>query len=233
MAQGRLPERLLTFTGVVPLSIFLVWHLALNASSLGGAARFDAVFGAAARSPLTPVVEIVLVLVPLAYHALYGIHILAARKPSFRTYPALQTRMVLLQRVTSFVLLVFVAAHLWELRIHRMLHEMPTAAIHARLAEHLSWTVWSVPWIAIGYLVGVAAACFHFANGLWAFGVAHKNLSGEREKIRAAIVPFGAGIVLFVVACATVVTLAGGGALLDEPPLPISPCGLPPSSSAR
>src|SRR5439155_17138724 len=132
--------------------------------------RFDAVVGSLVRSSWMPIVEIVIVLVPLLLHTVYGLHVLATRKP-VRTYPLLADRMQLLQRVTSVVLLLFVAGHLWELRIHRFLSALPTSAIHARLAEHMSWTKWGVPWIAIGYLLGVAAGSFHLANGLWAHRV--------------------------------------------------------------
>ena len=230
-ARGGLPEKLLTFTGVVPLSLFLVEHLVVNASALGGASRFDSVVGGIARSAWLPPIEIALVLVPLAYHALYGLHLLAGRKPPVRDYPALGDRMFFLQRVTSVVLLVFVAAHLFELRIHRAAHAMPAAAIHARLAEHLSWTTWGVPFVAIGYLVGVAAACFHFANGLWSFGVSYKGIEGERAKKRAAIVPFGVGALLFVIAATTIVTLAAGGGVLPEPETESAPCGKPAASA--
>jgi succinate dehydrogenase / fumarate reductase cytochrome b subunit len=232
-ARGELPKKLLTFTGVVPLGLFLVEHLLVNASALGGAARFEAVAGAVVRSRWLPPIEIGLVLLPLAFHALYGLHILVGRKAPVREYPALADRMVLLQRVSSVVVLVFVAAHLWELRVHRALHATPTWAIHARLAEHMSWTKWGMPWIAIGYLVGVTAAVFHFANGLWAFGVSYKGVTGEREKRRAAVVPFGIGAILFVVAAATIVTLAAGGGLLPEPESERVPCGTSSAAPVR
>ncbi len=232
-ARPDLSKRLLTLTGVVPLALFLVEHIMFNASALGGAARFDAVVGSIARSPLTPVVEIALVLVPLAYHTLYGLHILVGRKPPVREYPLLADRMVFLQRLTSVVMLVFVAGHLWELRIHRWMTALPAAALHARLAEHLSSTRWGIPWVAVAYLFGAAAATFHLANGLWAYAVSSKGITDAAEKKRAAIVPFGLGTLLFVVAAATIVTLANGGGLLPEPDTGKSPCGQPmPSASA-
>jgi succinate dehydrogenase / fumarate reductase cytochrome b subunit len=220
-----LSKRLLTLTGVVPLALFLVEHIVLNASSLGGASRWDAVVGRVARSGLAQPIEIGLILIPLGYHMLYGVHMLTSRRPSFRTYPLLPERMVFLQRLTSVVLLVFVGAHLWELRIHRWRTALPVSAMHARLVEHLTWTMWGIPWIAIGYLFGIAAATFHLANGLWAYGVDRKGIVDPGEKKRAAIVPFGLGIVLFLIGTTTVVVLTNGGSLLPEPQLGDSPCG--------
>lgn len=226
-------QRILTLTGVFPLGFFLIEHIGVNASSLGGAARFDAVVGSLIRSSWMPVVEIVIVLVPLLLHTIYGLHVLATRRP-LRTYPLLADRMQLLQRVSSVVLLLFVAGHLWELRIHRWRSALPVTAIHARLAEHMSSTTWSVPWIAVGYILGVAAAAFHFANGLWAYGVERRGLTTEGEKKRAAIVPFAVGAVLFVVGTATVITLANGGGILAEPePAKTSACGAPSPSPSK
>ncbi len=225
-------KRILTLTGVFPLGFFLVEHIGVNASSLGGAARFDAVVGSLVRSSWMPIVEIVVVLVPLLLHTVYGLHVLATRKP-VRTYPLLADRMQLLQRASSVLLLLFVAGHLWELRIHRWMSALPTSAIHARLAEHLSSTKWGVPWIAVGYLIGVGAAAFHFANGLWAYGVERNGLTTEHEKKRAAIVPFLVGAILFIVGAATVITLSNGGGILPEPePTTTSTCGAAPSASA-
>jgi succinate dehydrogenase / fumarate reductase cytochrome b subunit len=222
---------MLTLSGVFPLGFFLVEHIGLNASSLGGAARFDAVVGALIRSWWMPIVEIVIVLVPLLIHTVYGLHVLMTRK-RIREYPLMPDRMQLLQRVTSVVLLLFLAGHLWELRIHRWMSALPVSAIHARLAEHMSSTKWSVPWIAVGYLLGLAAASFHLANGLWAYGVERKRLESELDKKRAATVPFLVGAVLFVIGATTIVTLATGGGFLSEPEPPKSPCGVPTASAA-
>lgn len=224
--QNRV-KRILTLTGVFPLGFFLVEHIGVNASSLGGASRFDAVVGSLIRSSWMPVVEIVVVLVPLLLHTIYGLHALATRKP-VRDYPLLSDRMSLLQRASSVVLLLFVAGHLWELRIHRWRSALPVTAIHARLAEHMSSTFMSVPWIAVGYILGVTAAAFHFANGLWAYGCERRGLTTEAEKKRAAIVPFTIAAALFVIGTATVIALANGGVFLSEPePAKTSACGAP------
>ena len=77
-ADVRVPERRtarerarawLTWTGVVPLGLFVVVHMVTVSSALAGRARFEVTF---TSSAVVRALTIALVLVPLAFHALYG-----------------------------------------------------------------------------------------------------------------------------------------------------------------
>src|SRR5438067_544013 len=107
MAEAEEPEardprslwlRIHAVTGVVPLSLFLVEHVFVNASALWGGVAFDAWVGALARSPVLPAFEIVFVLLPLAFHAFYGLAMTLRKVPPIRSYPVSPSRMVRLQR---------------------------------------------------------------------------------------------------------------------------------------
>lgn len=202
-------RRLLTITGVAPLGVFLAEHVIANASAMGGAARFDAVVGAMARSPVALLVESMLVLVPLVVHGAVGISLLIKPDPA-HSYASDGHRNV--QRLAGIVTLVFVVAHLLELRLRRAFSGLATASLYTQLSEDLSWTWAGVPWVAVGYVVGLAATAFHFASGLWA----HLAARGARPS-RGATYALGAlGATLFLVGTATTISVATGTRLLPS-----------------
>jgi succinate dehydrogenase/fumarate reductase cytochrome b subunit (b558 family) len=235
-----LGARLHALTGVIALGAFLAEHLIVNASALGGQPVFDAWVGSLARSRVATVVEVLVVLLPLGYHAVYGLAMIARRAPALRPYPVLHARLVLLERVTAAVLFVFLAFHLWELRLQRLVHAMPADLLYTRLTAHLSSTWWGVPWIAIGYLLGLAAACFHVANGVAAYWADTRGVTAPAARRRVALQWGGLGLVMFVAGAVVVMSLATGGPLFAEQPQGLS-CGpsasspnpSPPPSSSR
>lgn len=221
-------RRLHAIAGVIPLGVFLVVHLLVNASALAGAARFDRVVGGLARLPIATPFETVFVGIPLAYHALYGLGRALKRPADAEAHGYRHPRLDLLMRITSLVLLVFIVAHAWELRIHRAAFGGSIAALHTRLSMHLSSTAAGVPWVALGYVVGIAAACFHLGYGC------HAVLTATgRATRRTAAAALAGGTLLFVVGTATVIALSTGGTLFGEAdPAADVPCGAAAAPSA-
>jgi succinate dehydrogenase/fumarate reductase cytochrome b subunit (b558 family) len=213
-------RRLHALTGVIPLGVFVVLHLLLNATALAGPSRFDRVVGGLARSPIEPFVTLVFVGLPLAYHALYGIRRVFRAPPDAEASGYRRPRLDGLMRFTSIVLFVFVIAHTIEMRVDRS-----PAALHTKLMMDLSSTKWGVPLVAFGYLVGVAAVAFHLAYGCFAV-----LESRGRATRRAAIVSAAGGAFLFLLGSATVIAFAGGGTLIEDvDPAKQVPCPTPPS----
>jgi succinate dehydrogenase / fumarate reductase cytochrome b subunit len=232
-------RRLLTLTGVVPLGVFVVEHLLANASAMGGGARFDVVLGAAARSPVALVIELVLVMLPLAVHGAIGLALTLRPDPAGHSYAS--ERLWRAQRATGIVILLLVIGHLLELRVRRWLYGLAIASMYTRLSADLSATWSGVPWVALLYIVGVGAASFHAANGVWAF-LASRGPRPSRGVTRALAVVGGA---LFLVGTATVVSVSTGARLLSGaetaprcgpdsvPPDPAAaPSGLVPAASS-
>jgi|GEM_PF-463768 len=230
-------RRLHTLSGAVVLGAFLVEHLFTNASALGGFARFDGVVGALTRFSLMPLFEIVFIVIPLAFHAGYGVHLLLRERAS-KTAPGPASRDIdrfggrpawVLQRVSAVVLLVFVLVHLWELRFQRLFFGLPADALYTTLTARLSWTWAGVPWIALFYLLGVLAAAAHFANGLFAATAARKIEADRTGRRRMRMLTTGLGLILFLVGSGTVIGLATGTRLLpgadDDSAAQSAPCG--------
>jgi len=227
-------RRLHRLSGTVVLGGFLVAHLASNASALGGEASHERVAGAIARFSLMPVVELVFIVVPLAFHAAYGLYLLR-RGGSEEELGASELerfggrRLWLLQRITASFLLVFVLFHVWELRVQRLLFGLSPDALYTTLTARLSWTWAGVPWIALGYLLGVLAAAAHLSNGVFAATAAWKIALDPSGRRRMRLATTGLGLVLFLVGGATVIGLATGTRLLpgadDDSAAPSAPCG--------
>lgn len=153
-------KRLQILTGVVPVGIFLLSHLATNARVVGGPEAFDRAALAIHRTPYLAVIEIAAVAVPMALHV--GLGLLLGVTPQAagdtRGYPSV--RMLTLQRVTGFWLLVYVLFHVYGTRLSP--DRAPGGAdLFALMAEQLAH-----PGRFAFHAGGVLAAAFHFGNGL-------------------------------------------------------------------
>ncbi|MDB4994979.1 MAG: sdhA [Myxococcaceae bacterium] len=186
-------RKLHALSGVVPLGVFLVEYLWSSARAL----KNDRSFSADGPSLFLPVLEIVVVLLPLAFHVLYSSQVLS------------ETR---LRRASGFVALAFVGFYLWELRGQKLVHGLANDAFYDTLAGRLSSTTAGLPLWAVVYLVGVAAVVFHFASGLagvlaaWGTPTAEPPPAGAR----ASWVPLALGVVLFCMGANTVLSFATG-----------------------
>ena len=154
--------RINTFCAVAPLGAFVALHTALNARMVYGRRAFNAAYGAVQDLPWLPVVEVALVALPLAFHAVYGLaQTLRGGGPSPRRDPSLRTWLTVLQRSTGVLALLFVAVHVWQYRAQRALRGAPWVELYQRLGVDLNAPVrYGV------YAAGVSAVTFHLAYGV-------------------------------------------------------------------
>lgn len=218
-------RRWFRLTGVLPVGIFLVLHLWTSAAILTSRSAYDAELVAVNGVPVIAVLELVLVFLPLAFHALFGIHLAFRPDPGPHHYAS--DRLHLLQRITGLAALVFIGAHLWELRLQAFVGDLRPATYSTRLEEHLSSTTWGVPFVAIGYLLGVAACVFHLANGMTSYWSRSGRARAPHE-LRNARIGFAAlGGLFFATSFLVVLQLATGTRLLSAPDPGIkAPCGV-------
>ncbi|AKU97166.1 Succinate dehydrogenase cytochrome b558 subunit [Labilithrix luteola] len=219
-------RKLHSLSGVIPVGLFLVEHLWTNSAILGGQASFDHAVAKIQDMPFLPAIEIGGIFLPLAFHAIYGVRLALQGKPNPGSYPFTRNWLYVLQRVSGIVIFAFVAAHLWEFRIQKWLFGMSTSSFYPTLTAHMSWTWAGVPWIALGYLLGIAASLFHLANGLVGFCMSWGITSSRKAQKRVGLA-FGAlGGALFLLSAVTVVELATGSRLLFDAEAGKSrPCG--------
>jgi succinate dehydrogenase / fumarate reductase, cytochrome b subunit len=78
------------------------------------------------------------------------------------------------------------------------------------MAAHLSWSWWGIPWVALGYLLGSAAAVYHFANGLSGFALSFGLVGSRKAQLRVRSGAMLLGVALYTISAATIVSLATG-----------------------
>lgn len=210
-------------SGVFPVGVFLVEHLWTNAKGMAGQAAFDGAVHEINHMPLLPFIEIFGIFLPLAFHAGYGVKLALDGRPNVVRYPYSRNWLYTMQRVTGLIAFAFIAWHLWEFRIAKLLGKMSADDFYPMLVLHLSSTVNGVPVMAIVYLTGVAASVLHFANGLWAFCFSW-GLCVSRRSQRLFATAFAAlGAIIFVLGANTVLYFATGARFLSIPGSASSP----------
>ncbi|HZH62356.1 MAG TPA: succinate dehydrogenase cytochrome b558 subunit [Metabacillus sp.] len=165
MAGNRefINRRLHSLLGVIPVGIFLIQHLIVNHFATRGAEAFNQAAHFMEMLPFRYVLEIVIIFLPILYHAIYGVYIAFTAKNNVSNYGYLRNWLFMLQRVTGIITFIFIAWHVWETRI--------AAALGAEVNYDMMASILSSPFMLVFYLVGVISTVFHFANGLWSFAV--------------------------------------------------------------
>ena len=213
---------------MLPVGVFLCEHLWTNASALRGRASFDEAVSQIQAMPGLPVIEIFGIFLPLAFHAVYGVVLALRAEPNVQRYSYARNWLYFLQRVTGVFALLFLLVHLWEFRVQKWLFGMDSLAFYDTLGAHLSSTsAGGVPWMSVLYLVGIASACFHLANGLSTFCLGWGFTQTRRSQKTFAWL-FGAlGIALFLIGVDTTVWFATGSApLASDPAEPCPPAAM-------
>jgi len=187
----------------------MVFHLWTNAKALQGQEAFDTAVGDINHLPYLPLLEAG-ILLPLAFHALYGVKLAFEGRPNLGGYTYARNWMYTLQRFSGMVALLFVGYHLWELRIQKALGALGPTAFYPTLCAHMSSTLMGVPLVGLAYVLGIAACVFHFANGLWGF-CASWGITQSRASQRLSAVAFGvAGLLVFLLGINTTLYFATG-----------------------
>ena len=192
----RTPEslrRLQSLTGVLPLGFFLLEHLAVNATALGGTHSFERTVRALDRTPLLHVLEIALIAVPLAIHTLIGVVLATEVDDAGRLGGS--DRRAAVQRLTGVLLLPYLIYHVWATRF-----SPEVLKGHADLIAIMGKQVASIPGFAF-HAAGVLLASYHFGHGLRSFAVrwglargAGAERAAERIGLALSIVLGGVGV---------------------------------------
>lgn len=228
-ARHETLKKLHALSGVLPLGAFVVIHIWVTSAVTSSRDVYDRQIGWLHSGWFLGLLEIVLVVAPLLYHAVYGTwRSLQPRDPDHAYDTDL---MVSLERASGVVVLVFVAAHFWEFRGQTWNGTLPVSSYSTKLVEDLSSTQRGVPWIAAGYFIGIAATCFHLVNGMTSFLTTWGYTRSEAARRRARILVRVAGVTVFVIASGIVLQLATGIRYfpVEEPKAPLCGPSAPPA----
>ncbi|WML30518.1 succinate dehydrogenase cytochrome b558 subunit [Neobacillus sp. OS1-32] len=189
-------RRLHSLLGVVPIGLFLLVHLTVNHQATGGAESFNRAANFMESLPFLHVLEILLIFLPLLYHAIYGLYIAFTGTVNTGKFGYFRNWMYLLQRITGVITLIFVAWHVWETRIAMM--------FGTPLNYQMMEDIFSSPFMIGFYLVGIISAIFHFSNGLWSFMVSWGITLSPRSQVISTYVTMIIFVVLSIVGIQTV-----------------------------
>lgn len=165
MAENReyFNRRLHSLLGVIPIGIFLIQHLIVNHFATRGPEAFNQAAHFMESLPFRYVLELLIIFIPILYHAIYGIYIAMQAKNNTSRFGTFRNWMFRIQRWTGVFLLIFISWHVWDTRIQVLFGHEVNYDMMANILQN--------PWMMAFYIVGIVSATFHFANGLWSFAV--------------------------------------------------------------
>jgi succinate dehydrogenase / fumarate reductase, cytochrome b subunit len=181
-------RRLHSLTGIVPIGVFLIEHYLTNSLAFLSAERFDEAARWLQRFPYVLVLEVGGIWLPILFHGLLGVYIAWNARSNVGTYRYSANWLYTLQRVTGVIVLAFVVTHVWNLRISG------EAATFAKVHAHLS-----NPLVLAWNLLGVTAASFHLANGVWSFAYHWGITVGQRSQRQFGYVCLAFGLLFTAV----------------------------------
>src|SRR5690242_20259181 len=157
-------RRLHSLSGIVPVGAFLLEHFISNAFATNGPHAYANQVKFLTSLPFVPVLETVGIYIPLLYHALYGFYIWFSGKSNVSEYPWAGNFMYAAQRWTGAIAFAYIAWHTYTMRFTGTHLLTNSAAAFGKVQAELQH-----PWAAIFYLIGITAASWHFAYGLYLF----------------------------------------------------------------
>lgn len=202
-------RKLHSLTGIVPIGAFLIEHMLTNSMAFGSGGRdeFNEAVHFLHQLPYLWALEFFGIFLPIAFHAIYGIKIALSGQSNVGAYPHWSNRRYFLQRFTGYVAFIFLIIHLLKFRFAHLIGWGPEFIGSADPFEITrngltAWSIWGLV-VPQGitmtlYVIGLACACFHFANGIWGFCISWGITVGEKAQKRVGALAALVGIVLFV-----------------------------------
>lgn len=171
-----LMRRLHSLLGIIPIGIFVTQHLIVNHFATQGVEAFNRASHFLANLPFVIFLEIFVIYLPLLYHAFYGLYIAFTSRNNPGHYSYLRNQLFVAQRYTGIFLVVFIAWHVFETRFQVAIGNAAEADFNM-MADILD-----NPAMFVFYVLGVLAATFHLANGLWSFLVTWGITQSEKAQ---------------------------------------------------
>ena len=224
-------RRLHSLAGVVPIGVFMLFHLTTNASIVWGRfAGHGEHTGAAAgvgtfqhevnfihSLPALILIEIFGLWLPIGFHAVLGVAYAMSGKANLGSYSYQSNRRYTLQRLSGYIGFLFIFYHVATLRwgwtflvpggtewSGEFAASTMAAALRGGTAE---FTVLG-GMVAAFYMLGVSLLVFHLANGLWTAAITWGLTITEQAQRRWGQVCAVIGVLLMAAAWSAVIGFA-------------------------
>ncbi len=199
-------HKLMSLTGIFPIGFFMFQHLIANSYSLRGEVPFNTVVSAFGYLPFVALMEWGIVFIPIIFHAIYGLFIVAEMQSPLTAgnvapYNYTRNWLYALQRYSGIVALGYIGWHTystWGIKKIFELQQSHEAGFRAISYDAMMWRFAS-PWYTLIYVVGITAASFHLANGLFNFGIRWGITIGAAAQKIAAVLWSGVGVALTII----------------------------------
>lgn len=173
-----LSRKIHSLLGVIPLALFFIEHMVTNFAAVeGGPEGFKDAVIFLNSLPLVPVLETILIWIPLLFHGVYGLYIAYQSNLNTGQYHYGRNWAFTFQRISGVITFIFIVWHLYQTRIQVAIgnvgHEELGGVMHDISTNVL---------FLIFYVIGVVAAVFHFSNGMWSFLVSWGITVGPRAQ---------------------------------------------------
>jgi succinate dehydrogenase / fumarate reductase cytochrome b subunit len=195
-------RRLHSLSGIIPVGAFLFEHILIsNSTAISGPDAYARQVSFLGNLPLVFFLELFGIWLPIAFHGLYGFYIWYRGDGNTVEYPWTGNWMYTLQRWTGGIAFVYIVWHTWTMRFSGIdLHAYPNASFAKVQAELLN------PALLAFYVVGLIAACWHLAYGIWLFAAKWGITSGERARRRSLAVCMGFFVLISMVGLVSLYT---------------------------
>lgn len=190
-------RRLHSLSGVVPIGLYVLFHLGVNSFAASGSEFYDQMAEFLESLHYLIAIEIPFIWLPILYHAGYGIWIHATGKPNPFQYTYANNWLYWLQRWSGIVTLVFIGWHFWQTRLANYLYGTPIE--FQMMADILA----DPRWVAF-YVVGLTAVSFHLGNGLRTFLLSWGAVVGDGARRALAVVCIVFGGFVLALSLATI-----------------------------
>ena len=191
-------RRLHSLSGIVPIGLFLIEHFVSNAFATKGPAAYTKQVDLLTSFPFVVGLELFGIWLPILYHSLYGFYIWYRGETNVGEYPWSGNWLYTSQRWTGAIAFFYMVYHTYHLRftgVHLLTH--PSQAFPKVQAEFQN------PWIVAFYAVGIIAASWHFAYGLWLFAAKWGITTGENARRRWGYVCLAIALIFVTVGAVT------------------------------
>ncbi|MBF6611844.1 MAG: succinate dehydrogenase [Chloroflexi bacterium] len=184
-------RRLHSLTGIVPIGGFLLFHFYENGAILYGQQAYDEMAQGARGVRYLQAIEVLLIFLPLLYHALYGLFIAAYARNNTMSYNYGRNNLFMWQRATGVIALLFILYHVWQFRFTSFWTTSPTTGAVAATISYAP--------IFLFYIIGVVGVSFHFGNGLWTFLITWGITVGQRSQRISQVITTAISIIVSLV----------------------------------
>jgi succinate dehydrogenase / fumarate reductase, cytochrome b subunit len=211
-------RRLHSLLGLIPVGAFLFVHFVTNVSILDGPATYQLrVDQIHSLGPMTLlVVEWSCIFLPILFHGVIGLIIVARGKRNVFDYPYAGNFRYTLQRWTGVIAFAFILWHVfhtrgwfvspwWLAHVTRPLGGGTFDAAHA--AATAAAAIQASLLVAIAYAIGTLACVYHLANGVWTMGITWGAWTSPNAQRWANLPCLAIGIALAVMGVAALVGL--------------------------